>query len=162
MEYFVVGKILNTHGLKGDLKVRNQSDFDRFYKGAKLSILFMNNYIDVTVISVKEQDRNLLVRFKGLEDINLVEKYKGCLIYIEEENLTILQEDEYYFHELVGKEIYNQENVLRGVVSEVREVPQGHLLVVVVNGKNKFIPFRNEFVKEVGEVIKIEEIEGLL
>ncbi len=163
MEGFVVGKILNTHGLKGDLKIKVLSDFDRFYKGSILYIEFKKEMIKVEVLSSKDYDNSILVRFKNMEDINLVEKYKNSFIWIREEDLTELEEDEFYFHELVGLPIYNQENQLRGTVKEVREIPQGHMLVTEINGKNKFIPFRKEFVTSVGEdKIVINEIEGLL
>lgn len=163
MDGLVVGKILNTHGLKGELKVKNLSDFDRFYKGSKLYIEYKREFISVEVLSVKDYDNNLLITFKDLLDINLVEKYKGSYIWINKDNLGSLDEDEFYYYELEGLEIYNEDGILRGIVSEVRKVPQGEILVVNVDGKNKFIPFRKEFIKEVTEdKIIIHEIEGLL
>ncbi|MGM9972033.1 MAG: ribosome maturation factor RimM [Anaeroplasmataceae bacterium] len=163
MDGLVVGKILNTHGLKGELKVRNLSDFDRFYKGSKLYIEFKNNYIPVEVLNVKDYDNNILVTFKDLLDINLVEKYKGSYIWIDKSNLEELSNDEFYYYELEGKDIYNEDGIKRGVVKEVREIPQGEMLVVDVNGKNRFIPFRKEFIIDVlDDRIIIHEIEGLL
>lgn len=163
MDGLVVGKILNTHGLKGELKVRNLSDFDRFYKGSKLYIEYKKDYISVEVLSVKDYDNSILVTFKDLLDINLVEKYKGSYLWIDKSNLEALDEGEYYYHELVGLDIYNEEGALRGRVKEIREIPQGEMLVVEINGKNKFIPFRKEFVKRVTkDKIVIHEIEGLL
>lgn len=163
MEYFVVGAIQNTHGLKGDLKIKNLSDFERFKKGSRLFINQRNEYIEVVVQNAKKLDDIYHVRFVGLEDINLVEKYKGCLIYIEKDDMGELGEDEYYFHDLIGKHIINQDNVQRGIVEGIREVPQGHLLVVNVMSKNKLIPFRKEFIRDVLEdKIIINEIEGLL
>ena len=63
MNYFRVGKILTTHGLKGDVKVQTFTDFDRFYKGAKLYILHKNEYIMVTVHNSIEFGKGLLVSF---------------------------------------------------------------------------------------------------
>lgn len=163
MEGYVVGKILNTHGLKGDLKIKVLSDSNRFFKGSVLHIEHKKEFIEVEVLSQKSYDNHLLVRFKNLEDINLVEKYKNSFIWIDKDNLTELDEEEFYYHELVGLPVYNQNNELRGNVSSVREVPQGHLLVIEINGKSKFIPFRKEFVTEVTkDKVIINEIEGLL
>ena len=70
MKYYRVGKILTTHGLKGDVKVQTFSDFDRFYKGSKLYIKHKNDYILVTVNKVSELAKGLLVSFDGLLDIH--------------------------------------------------------------------------------------------
>lgn len=163
MQYYTVGKILNTHGLKGDLKIQEISDFDRFQKGKRLYILYKDNYIEVIVKSKSDYQNNVLVRFENLEDINLVEKYKGSLIYISEEDQEPLGKDEYYFHELEGLEVINDRGDHKGVVEAVREVPQGHLLVVKKDdGKTALIPFRNEFISKVTkERIIVLEIEGL-
>ena len=163
MEYYRVGKLLSTHGLKGEIKVKVISDFDRFYKGSILYIYHRNEYVKVEVKDSKDYKEGLLVVFKGLEDINLIEKYKGEEIFIAEEDQGELEEG-YYYHELIGKNVYNQDNVLRGVVEGIDEVPQGCLLCVKVDGKIKKIPFvEGVFIKEVKEdSIIINEIEGLL
>lgn len=163
MKYYRVGVIMNTHGLKGDLKVKVYSDFDRFIKGNRLFIYYKDEYIPVYVDSKQDYKENILVRFKDLADINLVEKYKGSTIYISEEDQGELEEGEYYFHELIGLEVINDRGDHRGVCTDVREVPQGYLLVVKKdNGKNALVPFRDEFIQKVTDTrIIVKEIEGL-
>jgi len=163
MDGLIVGKIVNTHALKGELKVKNLSNQDRFYKGAKLFIEYKNEYIEVTVKSVREQAPLLLVVFENLLDINLVEKYKGCNIWIDKDSLTDLDDDEFYYYELIGLDVYNEQGQLKGVVESIREVPQGQLLVIDCNGTSNLVPFRKEFIVDVLEDrIIIHEIEGLL
>lgn len=163
MDGVVVGKILNTHGLKGELKIKNLSDFDRFYKGSKLYIEYKNDFLEVVVDSVKDYDNLILVTFKDLYDINLVEKYKNSYLWVSKLDLEELDGDDYYYYELLNLPIYNEDGVLRGVVKEVREVPQGEMLVVSSGKKNSYIPFRKEFIKSVSkEKIIIHEIEGLI
>lgn len=164
MNYFRVGKILNTHGLKGDLKIKVVSDFDRFYKGAKLYILNNDNYELVTVKDAKDYKDSLLVRFYDLEDINLVLKYKNKEIFISEEDRTDLDDGEYYFTDLIGKDIINQDGKNYGKCIDVEEVPQGYNLVFIVDGKKKRVPFiQGVFIKEVtSKSIIINEIEGLI
>lgn len=74
-----------------------------------------------------------------------------------------LDDGEYYFHELIGLEVVNERNISKGVVTDVREVPQGYLLVVKKpDGKNALVPFRNEFIGKVtSKRIIVKEIEGL-
>ena len=162
MNYFRVGKILTTHGLKGDVKVQNFSDFDRFYKGAKLFIKHKNEYIPVTVNNSSDYGKGLLVSFVGLLDINLVEKYHSDELFIsEDDRVNELELDEYYHTDLIGKEVYNQHGKARGIVKEVKELPQCDYLFVNYNGKNYYIPFMKKFIISVSDKIVINELEGL-
>ena len=73
-----------------------------------------------------------------------------------------LDEGEYYYSELVGKHVVNQNGEDRGIVEEIREFPKSDYLAVRYNSKIALIPFIDEFVKEVLEdKIIINEIEGL-
>ena len=162
MNYFRVGKILTTHGLKGDVKVQNFSDFDRFYKGAKLFIKHKNEYIPVTVNNSSDYGKGLLVSFVGLLDINLVEKYHSDELFIsEDDRVNELELDEYYHTDLIGKEVFNQHGKARGIVKEVKELPQCDYLFVNYNGKNYYIPFMKKFIILVSDKIVINELEGL-
>lgn len=163
IKYYRIGKILNTHGLKGDLKIMVVSDFDRFKKGDVVYLLHKGEYIELKVIKRSEYPPHILVRFEGYEDINLVEKYKGDELFITSLQQEKLDDGEYYFHELIGLEVVNERNITKGIVCDVREVPQGYLLVVKKpDGKNALVPFRNEFVGKVtSKRIIVKEIEGL-
>ena len=163
MKYYKCGHIMTTHGLKGALKIKDLSDFDRFYKDSTLYILYKNEYIKVKVFNKTIFDNYYLVTFYDLLDINLVEKYKNCDIYVSElDRNDDLDEDEYYNSDLLGKEIMNQNNEIKGKVIEIREYPACNYLVVNYNDKNILIPFNKQFIKEVNDkYIVIDEIEGL-
>lgn len=162
MKYFKCGHIMTTHGLKGDLKVKSLSDFDRFFKGSRLFILHNKQYEEVKVHSCKSFGNYYLVAFEDKLDINLVEKYHSDDIYVSElDRQNELDEDEYYYSDLIGMSVVNQNNEARGEVIEIRELPQADYLVVKYNGKKVLIPFIKEFVKDVNEKIVVNEIEGL-
>ncbi|MCR5114035.1 MAG: ribosome maturation factor RimM [Acholeplasmatales bacterium] len=163
MKFYKCGHIMTTHGIRGALKIKNLSDFDRFFKGSRLYILYNDDYVMVKVKSVSTQDAHLLVTFENLEDINLVEKYRNTDIYVSElDRANELSENEYYFSDLIGKEVENQNGEARGIVKEVREYPVCHYLVVRYNDKDSLIPFQERFVKDVTDTkIIINEIEGL-
>ena len=163
MNYYKCGHIMTTHGLKGALKIKNLSDFDRFHKKSRLYILYKDEYIEVIVKSVSVQDDHLLVIFENLEYIKLVEKYRNTDIYLSElDRVNELEDNEYYYSDLVGKKIINQNNVERGIVKEIREYPVCHYLVINYNVKDVLIPFQYKFIKEVNDdSIIIDEIEGL-
>ncbi|MCR5786342.1 MAG: ribosome maturation factor RimM [Acholeplasmatales bacterium] len=165
MKYYQVARILNTHGLKGELKLQVITDFDRFYEGSKLYIGYKDEYIPVTVKYSKDYKQGILVVLKDLEDINLVEKYKNSFLYISEEDRGEAPEGVYFFSDLIGKEVYNQNDELKGVVTEMEENGNGYNLVIKKENdkKNYRVPFvQNVFIKEVKEdKIIINEIEGL-
>ncbi len=162
MQYYRCGKIMTTHGIKGDLKIKVTSDFDRFYKGSKLYILHNNEYISVVVNKVTDFGKYILVNFEGLQDINLVEKYHLDDIFISEEDRDALNDDEYYYSDLVGLDVFNQDNLYRGKVIEVKEMPQCEYLYINLNGNNYYVPFIDEFIISVSDKIIINEIEGLV
>lgn len=161
-KYYRCGKILTTHGLKGDLKIQSFSDFDRFEPNRKVYIFHQEQYVEVTIVRSVPFGKNLLVRFQGMEDINLVEKYHGDELYIEESQREDLSENEYYYSDLIGKKVYNEHREFRGVVSEIRSLPACDYLYVSYQGKNYYIPFLDEFITEVSEDIEICELEGLM
>ncbi|MDD2259526.1 MAG: ribosome maturation factor RimM [Acholeplasmataceae bacterium] len=154
-----IGKILKTHGIKGDLLVESRSDFNRFEVGKKV-YLNLEGKIDLTISTIRQSNKGLIIRFKGFNDINLVDKFRGLLLYSDEE--PILEDNEFHYGEVIGKEVYNQYGQLIGVVSDIMQVPQGHILRIKTETKDVLVPFNNQFVKEVSSTILIEEIEGLL
>lgn len=164
MEYYSVGKILTTHGLKGELKVAPDTDFDRFFEGNRLYINHKGEYIEVIIKSVRDLGNYLLITFKDLLDINLVEKYRGDLLYISETDREELDKDEdiIYYSDLMNKNIFNQNGEERGKVIDILEMPHAKYLVSNYNGKKSMIPFIDEFILEVNDdKIIIKEIEGL-
>ena len=142
MERVIIGQIVNTHGIKGELKVKSSTDFveERFEKNAHV-------YID---------DHGQMID----QDINRVEKYKGCFLYADKD-LELLDDDEYYVGDLIGCEVYQNEQKL-GQVSDVQLYD--HHDILVVKGKQKImIPYVEAFVKEVDidqKRIDVTLIEG--
>ncbi|MGM9969162.1 MAG: ribosome maturation factor RimM [Anaeroplasma sp.] len=162
MEYFKCGHIMTTHGLKGDLKIKPLTDFDRFYTGSRLFILHKNQYVEVKVKKSVIYGNYYLVCFEELEDINLVEKFHSDDIYVSElDRRNELEDNEYYYSDLIGLEVVNQNDESRGKVVEIREMPQSEYLVVEYNDKKVLIPFIDKFIIDVKDKIKINEIEGL-
>ena len=166
MELITIGVITNTHGLKGTLKVKSFTDFknERYKKGNTLYIAFKNELIPVTVTKFKTVKTVELIDFEEFTNINEVEKYKGSELKMPAENKHDLEEDEFYFDELVGMEVFT--DVLIGVVEGVREVPQGEILEVNTGLKKRaLIPFNKHFVKTVDKEenkIFLLEWEGLI
>lgn len=167
MEYISIGKIMNTHGLKGTLKVKSFTDFkkDRYKLGSLLYIAFKDEFIPVTVAGFRTVKNLDHLTFKEFNDINMVEKYRGSFLMFNKEDASELALDEYYYEELIGLDVYNKDDFI-GKCIDVRELPQGEILVVKRDSKkDTLIPFRKEFIKEVNKDLKRINIiawEGLL
>ncbi len=162
MKYFKCGLVLKPFGIKGELKIKSMSDFDRFNKDNTIYIYYNNDYVMEKISSSRFSDGFYYIKLLGKEDINLVEKYHSKEIYVSELERQKLPEGEFYYSELIGKKVINQNKEERGIVTEVRELPRCHYLVVSYNEKNYLIPFIDEFVKDIdNEYININEIEGL-
>ncbi len=166
MEKIKIGVIANTHGLKGTLKVKSFTDFkdQRYKKGNTLYIYFKDEYIKVTVKQFRSVKTVEHIDFEEFNHINEVEKFKGSDLFMTDDQKHDLPDDEFYFDELIGMEVYSDK--LEGLVVEVRELPQGEMLVVNrENKKQALIPFLKHFVKGVdkeNKKIYIHEVEGLL
>lgn len=161
MKKIRIGKIYNTRGLRGELKVKPLTDFveERFAKGNRI-------YIEDEEFIIHQlkpyKNGNILIALENMLDINLVEKYKNHNIYIDEDDREELAEGEYYISDLIGLTLYNQEGEEIGVVSEVMETGANSVLRV---NDTVLIPFVDAFIIEVNleeKYIKMNIIEGMI
>ncbi|MFA5543454.1 MAG: ribosome maturation factor RimM [Bacilli bacterium] len=159
---YKVGKIIGTHGIKGELKVKSETDFDRFKKGSILFLKQNDKYTEIKINSHRVHKGFDLITFNNLDNINLVLEFVGLEIYTTH-SPSDLDDDEYFIEDLVGMKVVDQNNINIGIVVDMLEVPQGHILEINNNGKKSLIPFVGEFIKEINDdVIVVETIEGLL
>ena len=138
MTYYNVGKIVNTQGLQGELRVLSVTDFadERFKKKSVLALFDDkdNHIMDVEIASHRKHKNFDIVKFKGLYHINDVEKYKGCSLKIAEENLTDLDDGEFYYHEIIGLDVYEGDSLI-GQVKEILQPGANDVWVVKRKGK---------------------------
>ena len=119
-----VGKVVNTFGIKGELKVL--PFIDNFEKLEKINI----NEEELEIEKVRFQKDIAIVKIKGIDDINLIEKYKGKIITINDDEAPDLPEGTYYIKDLLGMEVItddgkilgNLDNVMTTAANDVYEV----------------------------------------
>lgn len=167
MEYIKIGKILNTRGIKGELKIKPLTDFqnDRYKSGNTIYIFHENEYLLFEVKKYRPYKNLDLLTLKNNEDINLVEKYKGSYIFVSSDSETTLLEGEYHLSELIDLEVYQAKRLV-GHISDIKTYPQGdYVEILTIDSAKKLVPFRDEFVIDVNldkAYIEIIEMEGLL
>ncbi len=159
---YQIGKIVNTHGIKGEVHIYNLSDFDRFDALETIYVELKDKSFKPLVIENSRPHKNVLItKFKDIDNINDVLQYKGLFVFAEDKSEDI-EDDEYYYDELIKKDVYLENGEKIGFVISVIEVPQGHLLEIKTKDKKTLIPFRNEFIESISDTIIIKNVEGLL
>lgn len=166
--YLQVGKIVNTHGIRGEVRVQSttNSPEERYAKGSELAIeVSKSEYIPVTVKSHRVHKSFDLLTFEEYSNINDVEKYKTKFLVVAEELLHELEENEYYANDLIGSEVVNEEEELLGELSDILFLPANDVWVVKRQGKKDLLlPNIKSVIRKVdldNKVITVHVLEGL-
>lgn len=167
MDEIKVGILVNTHGLRGEVKIKPTTDFAdiRFSKGKTVYVQYQNQSIPVEIQYAKWVKQLLIVKFKNFDNINLVECWKGSSITVLKEDLHELEDDEAYFFELMNCKVYDINNEYLGNVVEVVETNANACLRVKNDEREFLVPYVNAFIKSFdkeNKKIVIELMEGLL
>lgn len=131
MEQFLqVGIISSTHGIRGEVKVFPTTDDVTRFKDLKQVILDTGKeQVPLAIEGVKFFKQFAIVKFKGIDNINDVEKYKGKSLLISREDAVKLEEDEYYIADLIGMKVFTGEAEF-GVLRDVLETGANEVYVV--------------------------------
>jgi 16S rRNA processing protein RimM len=165
---YTVGKIVNTHGIRGELKIISETDFpERFDVGSELVIVdAQNNQTQVKVQSSRLHKNMYVVKFDKYDNINDVEKYKGTLLKIEAKYQEPLEEGEYYYNEIIGCKVITEEGQELGLITEILTPGANDVWVVSLpNNKQLLLPVIDQVVLEVdvpAKIVRIHLMEGLL
>lgn len=170
MEWFNVGKIVNTHGIRGEVRVLARTDFpeERFAEGAKLGVFKPDakKPMMVKVTSHRRHKNFDLLTFEGYTNINDVLELKNAELRVAEHELEELEENEYYYHEIIGCTVATDEGREIGVITEILETGANDVWVVKPQtGKEQYIPYIEDVIKEIDideKRVIIELMEGLL
>lgn len=168
--FLSVGKVANTHGVRGELKIFPFTDFPevRFAPGKELLFISPEDgkQLKMKVVSSREQKTVFVVKLEGFDNINEVEKYKGWEVKVPKEEAVESEDNAYYFHEIIGCAVTTVEGEELGTITDILTPGANDVWVVKrKGGKELLIPFIEDIVKEVNiaeKTVKIEVMEGLL
>lgn len=143
-DYLNVGKIVNTQGIKGEVRVISKTDFpeERYQKGATL-LLFQEKKapIELVVESHRKHKNFDILSFEGHPNINDVEKYRDGILKVAKDNLAELGEDEFYYHQIIGATVYDETGSELGKIKEILS-PGANDVWVVQRPKKKIYFYR--------------------
>ena len=166
-EYFEIGQIVNTFGIKGFVKINPfTDDLERFEELKSVFVVKNKELIEMQIEEVKFHKHLVLVKFKGIEDINMAEKYKGCYIKIKRENARKLPEGTYFIADLIGIKVYDEDGNLLGKVDDIYNNKSTDIYVIKDDlGKQILLPSTKEVIKQIDvdeEKMVVHLIDGLV
>lgn len=128
-----VGTIASTHGIRGEVKVYPTTDDINRFKELKECILDTGReQIPLEVENVKFFKQFAILKFKGYDNINDIEKYRGRDLLVTRENAVALEENENFIADLIGLEVVTDEGAHFGTVADVMQTAAND--VYVING----------------------------
>ena len=157
-ELYQVGAITQTHGIRGEVKVFPMTDDVSLFKNMKELILDTGKeQIVLEVTSARPQKNLVILKFKGIDNINDVEKYKGCGLFVTKENRVKCKKDEYFIADLIGLRAIDEEGEAFGTISDVIQTGANDVYVVTTKqGEEVMIPAIKDCILEVS----VEEQDG--
>ena len=163
MKYVIIGKIVNTHGIKGEVRIL--SDFPHkskvFKTGMKIYIGKAKEEREIT--TYRPHKMFDMIKMNDLDNINDVLKYKGQYVFINKADL-VLGDHEYLDEDLIGKDIImNGKNI--GKVKKIVRYSKNNLFLVNNTEKDFYIPYNFDIIENIdleNSQITIKELEGLL
>ncbi len=166
-KYFEVGQIVNTFGVKGFVKVNPfTDDAERFEELKTVYICKKEGMQKVEIQEVKYHKNMVLLKIKGIDDMNEAEKVKGLYLKIDRKDAKKLPKDTYFIADLIGLDVYSDENKYLGKVEDIFSTGANDVYVVKNDeGKQILLPSIPEVLKTIdleNEKIIVHILEGLI
>ncbi len=166
MDFIQVGKIVNTHGIKGEVRIIPLTDnMHRFDKLEKVYLGEKKLKLEIT--NVRYKDNIVILKFNCYDNINDVEKFKNQYIYVDEEDKIDLKDNQYFIFDIIGCKVLDTLNREIGIVVDIIQAGSNDIYVIEdsINNKEYLIPAVGYFIKNINieqKIINIDPIEGMI
>lgn len=167
-EFLQVGAIANTHGIAGEVKIFPMTDDVRRFK--KLKEVYLDTGKErklLHVVSCKFVKNQPILKFREFDNINQVEMYKRCGLFVTRDQAVPLEKDEYFIVDLIGLTVIREDNgEVLGELTDVLQTGANDVYVVTMeNGKEVLLPVIRECIKKVdleNRQVTVHIMKGLL
>lgn len=162
-----VGIITSTHGVRGEVKVYPTTDDPRRFRRLKEVVLDTGKEkMNLEIEGVKFFKQFVILKFKGLDNINDIEKYRQKSLYVTRKNAVRLQRDEYFIADLIGLKVQDEDGKALGTVKDVIETGANDVYEVeMADGKSLLLPAIKQCILNVdveNGTMQVHVLEGLL
>jgi len=162
-----VGIITQTHGIRGEVKVFPTTDDVHRFKRLKETILDTGReQLTLEIEGVKFFKQYAILKFKGYDSIESIERYKGKNLYVTRENAVRLGRDEYFIADLIGMDVCDEQGEPFGVLKDVIETGANDVYdITMKDGRSVLVPAIKQCILSVDmeqRIMKIHLLDGLL
>ncbi|MBS5793388.1 MAG: ribosome maturation factor RimM [Clostridiales bacterium] len=164
-DYFVIGKIVNTQGIKGEVRVvPTTDDINRFKKLKEVHICKRDNINLYEIENVRFHKQFVLLKFKGIDNMTDAEYLKNTEIKISKDLAIPCEEDEYYISDLYGIEVTTDEDEYIGRIEDIIFTGANDVYIVKKEGSQILIPAIKQCILNVDikeKTMRVHLLEGL-
>lgn len=166
-ELFQIGIISSTHGVRGEVKVYPTTDDVKRFKRLKDVLLDTGKEkINLEIESVKFFKQMVILKFKGIDTLNDVEQYRQKSLYVTRANAVRLSKDEYFIADLIGLQVFDEENNELGTLSDVLTTGANDVYVIELrDGRELLLPAIKQCILNVDtneNKMQVHVLDGLL
>lgn len=162
-----VGVISSTHGVRGEVKVfPTTDDVKRFKKLKKVILDTGKEQLPLEIEGVKFFKQFVILKFRGIDNINDIEKYKGKRLLVDREHAVKLKKDEYFIADMIGMDVFTEDGELFGALKDVMETGANDVYIIeMLDGKEVLVPAIKQCILDVdieNRKMVIHLLEGLV
>ncbi len=166
-QYFEIGQIVNTFGIKGMVKVNPfTDDISQFEEMETILVDKKGNLLEIQIEEVKYSKNQVLLKLKGIETVEEAEKYRNCYLKLPREKARKLPKNTYFIADLIGLEVYTEEGKLLGKVDDIYNTGASDIYVIKDElGKQILLPAIKDVIKQIDleqEKIVVHLLDGLV
>ena len=162
-----VGVISSTHGVRGEVKVfPTTDDVKRFKKLKKVILDTGKEQLPLEIEGVKFFKQFVILKFRGIDNINDIEKYKGKRLLVDREHAVKLKKDEYFIADMIGMHVFTEDGAEFGTLRDVMETGANDVYIIEMSdGKEVLVPAIKQCILDVdieNRKMVIHLLEGLV
>ena len=161
MDYYNVGKIVNTHGVRGEVRVLATTDFidERFNSGQILYLQQTGQPLALEIESARQHKGMILVKFIGYDNINDVQAFRGHELMVSADDQQELEDGQYYYHQIIGLTVQTLDGTKLGTIKEILSPGANDVWVVQrPDAKDLLLPVIDDVDRG---IVEVELMEGL-
>ena len=167
LQYLEIGQIVNTFGIKGEVKINPfTDDINRFDELKSIFVVKNKELIPYEIETVRYHKNMVILKLKGINSMNEAEKLKGLYIKIDRKYAKKLPKGTYFIADLIGLEVYDENSNLLGSIDDIYNTGANDIYVVKNNlGKQILLPGIPQVIKKVdleNKKIVVHLLNGLI
>ncbi|MCG9968189.1 ribosome maturation factor RimM [Pelotomaculum terephthalicicum JT] len=165
-EYIRIGKILNTQGSRGALRVLPLTDYpERFQKMARVQVLINDALRELSIEDTHFHKKYIIIKFKDIQDMNAAGELKGGFLVVTRDELVPLPEGSFYIFDLIGLEVFDSDGERLGIIADIIQTGSNDVYVVETEAARPLlVPALKQVVQKVdlkGRRMVVQLPEGL-